>query len=1075
MSNSCIDCFQSKTYTNSLLQMINDNIFSTCQSEEDIRKKFENETNRVLTAIGALQNGEYITFKSEVDTFDGGRIDSKYKNLIIEYKKYSRLDNPKELEKAKNQLFDYLKDPQFAGKNAYGILFDGKTINIYYKNEKQEFEAPNKHLNGHINLQNLDFYFKAAFLRDKRELSSVGLKEDFGIENNKNIMELYRLFFNSIKKAQNKRTELMINEWEKMFKLSESDNTDGLATHPDIKERRSILSKFTNSAITQSKDEYMAIFCLHTLFSIILKLLLVKSVNEFKDIFDNGKSFNDAPDFSIIEMKKFFTSIENGTLLNKAGLSNMLEGDFFSWYIKENSIWTDEFVQKLKNVVAIISQYEDARLKTYSSLQDLFRELYESFIPRIIRHCFGEYYTPYWLADNVVISTTSDKKPFCSVLDPCCGSGTFLISVLNHRLELINKDHSSLETKLSFSKLLEGIYGIDLNPLAVLMARINIFINCASHITDYSTIELPIYNGDSTYSPTIRLVDGVVFLDYSLNTTIMGDRTFDISLPYKFVESDNFSKNINDLEGFILSQDDIAGKKFLITQVKKCIGTTTENIEHLLSDEVDKLIGLEKQELNGIWLRIFANYLKTGVIPKVDCIVGNPPWVRWNILPENYRLTVKTKCKLDGLFSDDKNFGGVDLNICALIANKCCEKWLSQSGTLSFLMPQNLLFNKSFEGFRRYEITVNGKTEHCFIQNVVDWTKSGDPFGEVKEKFCTYNISFKKQDYLEGIDYIHVKKFDKTHLLNNQTWDEAKSHFVMSKTILCALPNENNNNFSEFKDSNEVAKVNQIIGKNFYNFRKGVDAQAPMRLKFKTNIDDTLAEFYRYQKVGKRIKLTSSTIVLEKQYIRPYITAPMIQRNKLNWEHDYIICTYKGNKEPIQMRQLEKECPRLAIYLKSNQVVLSNRSKFNKRIQNNTEFWALTRTGKYCFFNDFVCIRDNTKFVSAHVGAIMTDWEDLKTPFFDGHVSFISESKKGSSSGISYDEAEYINYILNLSIVGSYILSSSSLRSIGTRFNILIPQYNLKMPAFSRFLENCKNDKSELTIEKEYLKLLKEV
>ena len=83
MSNSCIDCFQSKTYTNSLLQMINDNIFSTCQSEEDIRKKFENETNRVLTAIGALQNGEYITFKSEVDTFDGGRIDSKYKNLII--------------------------------------------------------------------------------------------------------------------------------------------------------------------------------------------------------------------------------------------------------------------------------------------------------------------------------------------------------------------------------------------------------------------------------------------------------------------------------------------------------------------------------------------------------------------------------------------------------------------------------------------------------------------------------------------------------------------------------------------------------------------------------------------------------------------------------------------------------------------------------------------------------------------------------------------------------------------------------------------------------------------------------
>lgn len=40
--------FENEVYKNCLLQMVNGNIFSTCKSEEDIRKKFEAETNRIL-------------------------------------------------------------------------------------------------------------------------------------------------------------------------------------------------------------------------------------------------------------------------------------------------------------------------------------------------------------------------------------------------------------------------------------------------------------------------------------------------------------------------------------------------------------------------------------------------------------------------------------------------------------------------------------------------------------------------------------------------------------------------------------------------------------------------------------------------------------------------------------------------------------------------------------------------------------------------------------------------------------------------------------------------------------------
>lgn len=1060
--------FENEVYRNCLLQMVNGNIFSTCKSEEDIRKKFEAETNRILQLIGALPKNEYISFSSEVATENGRRIDSKYKNIIIEYKKYKRLNNNSDHKAAIEQLTDYLKDVQFEGKSVYGILFDGYTMEIYHKDEHGTFSIPNNSLNGAISTKNLDYYFKTAFLRNKKEINSFCLREDFQI-NSPTIKETYKLIYKTLQKRSNPRTTLMLNEWEKMFRLSENDSSSGAATHPDILERRRVLADLAGVPIDTSEKEYMAIFSLHTLFSIILKLLLCKSVNEFKDVLDGGKIESICLK-GVNDLKDFFASLENGVLLKKAGLINMLEGDFFSWYAKEESLWTDEFMAKVRTIISAIAEYEDIRIKTYGFMQDLFRELYESFIPHIIRHCFGEYYTPYWLAENVMLESTEGKDVFCSVMDPCCGSGTFLISAINRRIAAINED-DDYERKIDFDVLTKGIYGIDLNPLAVLMARINIFINVAPYINGYSLIEIPIYNGDSTYSPTIEFVDNVKMLSYSLNTTIMGDQTFDITLPFDFVNSRSFIPVIDKLEEYILLKNEEKAKVYLTNEIRKIVNLS-KKLETIINSEVQKLVDLEKQELNGIWLRIFANYLKTGILPKIDCIIGNPPWVRWNVLPENYRLTVKSKCKLDGLFSDDTNSGGVDLNICALIANKCCEKWLSDNGRLSFLMPQSLLVNKSFEGFRRFEIERNGKKKNCYFESITNWTKAGNPFGEVQELFCTYHISFAKQDYSEGIEEKYYVKNNRKKLRNNSLWSEVKDSFDIDKKILCVFSKENNNNFTSL-DSQELKKrIYRIIGENEYDFRKGVDAQAPMRLTFKKIINDSEAEFYTWKKDGFRLRRTSNTVVLETKFIKPFISAPMIEKNHINWNGDYVICAYNGTKVPVSMDVLRKEAPKLATYLSQHEFELSNRSSYNQRIQNNKEYYALLRMGEYSFFDDFVVIRDNSKFVSCHVGKIKTHWNTFVSPIFDGHVSYVSERDRGGSNGITSNEAEYINAILNMKVCELYIENSVSLRSIGTRFNIRIPKYHEKQ-CFHDFLAKHKLDPdSSYKTEDAYFELL---
>ncbi len=61
---------------------------------------------------------------------------------------------------------------------------------------------------------------------------------------------------------------------------------------------------------------------------------------------------------------------------------------------------------------------------------DLLKPLYESLFPRAVRHALGEYYTPHWLAEHVLDQVGYHGQAGARLLDPTCGSGTFLLAAL---------------------------------------------------------------------------------------------------------------------------------------------------------------------------------------------------------------------------------------------------------------------------------------------------------------------------------------------------------------------------------------------------------------------------------------------------------------------------------------------------------------------------------------------------------------------------------------------------------------------------------------------------------------------
>ena len=262
-------------------------------------------------------------------------------------------------------------------------------------------------------------------------------------------------------------------EWESIFKLAHDDQSQ----QKRIQERRVVLTDIYRKSIESPEAEYRALFCLHTSYAIALKLLAFRIVCDlhFGRRQYNFKDFQAADNASL---RAFCERLEAGEIFYDLGFLNLLEGDFFSWYA-DRAQWSSEIASGVRGILGILAGYEDVEsvFATTDAL-DLFRELYEACVPQVVRASFGEFHTPYWLATKVFESARPANG--WSALDPCCGSGTFLIAAIAKlRAELRDQPKSTI-----LKNIITRVAGFDLNPLSVLASRVCFFIHIADLLPD---------------------------------------------------------------------------------------------------------------------------------------------------------------------------------------------------------------------------------------------------------------------------------------------------------------------------------------------------------------------------------------------------------------------------------------------------------------------------------------------------------------------------------------------------------------------------------------------------------------
>lgn len=670
-------------------------------------------------------------------------------------------------------------------------------------------------------------------------------------------------------------------------------------------------------------------------------------------------------------------------------------------------------------------------------------------VPGAVRHSLGEYYTKKWLARNVVeeaIDLANVKE--WKGLDPCCGSGTFLNVMIDKILD--EKKKETKEEKLE--EILQRVKGIDLNPIAVLTARVNYFINISHLMTTNRPIDIPVYLGDASYIPKEIEYDGVTCLDYVITTKM---NPIEITLPKSVVQdTSQFAQKMILVETQVKNRNVDAIEDIFKTLISK--DDLTPQILVKIAQLSKSLVELEEKEWNGIWARILSNYLTTANMGKFDIIVGNPPWVDWKSLPSGYRERIKSLCISRKLFSGDRLTGGINLNICALIANVSANNWLSKKGILGFLMPEPLVYQQSYEGFRRFYLEDGSRMYFCKFTN---WTKAGNPFKPVTQKFLSFFLTREVVDYKEGVETDwYVKKNNKNvDRLEELDIEEFFEHTV--KYLACC--HKKKNFFSSVESKEALSRFGGIGGKSYYIGREGIEFYPQELMVFKKSdlpgIEGCTC-LRNIQNRKSKYRVHEFDVLLETEYLHPMIKGKDITPFHVEWNNYIVPFPYESSnpKVPIKMNILAEKAPRLAKYYQENKKLILDQTGYNEKIigRDNAEFYALARVGGYSYAKNYVVFRDNTKWAAAVISEVNTDWGGLKRPLFQNHAVSICEDIEGNY--ISLDEAYFICGIMNTKIVYEYMMQSSDSRSFPIRPRIYIPKYDPQNTIHVEIADLCK-------------------
>lgn len=225
-----------------------------------------------------------------------------------------------------------------------------------------------------------------------------------------------------------------------------------------------------NELIKKDKKFNEKLISLITFNSSLLLLSKIITIRFLEDYSFFGKRFFSNGGLQAFKQVKEQFELEYTELIRQTAKTaknmfpTIMEETVYDWII---DIADEKFSQTIQYILYWLSFFDFSTAK-----EDLLAGIYTNMVSASTRKKLGQVFTPPWLANYIVEKIIEEKGSDISILDPACGSGTFLVSFLNQTVR------SQIKRQvITFEKALEiisKIHGNDIDPLASTITKLQL-------------------------------------------------------------------------------------------------------------------------------------------------------------------------------------------------------------------------------------------------------------------------------------------------------------------------------------------------------------------------------------------------------------------------------------------------------------------------------------------------------------------------------------------------------------------------------------------------------------------------
>ncbi len=1006
----------------------------------------------VETALGPVLEQLKIPKHVEYEkTLLQGRADAVYGSVIIEYESPGKLATVPGRGEAFGQARQYMREeaelrspgaPQEALPKLVGVVLDGFDIGFVLWRPGGEpdadlFEMQSKEsqlsmeteaeLEGRyqqlgpfpVSVDSITDFLRFLRALSRRPLEAKAIAEEFGPQA-ATAQHVVRALDEALKRPSFKRTTMLYTEWLRLFGAIYGDAS---------KVNRAAVTALAKTYSVTDDDVGRMLFAVHTYFALIMKILAVELVAlQSGAVIDPlVAGLADQPDDLFDER---FRELESGATFRARGIENFLEGDFLGWYADE---WTAGLRTAVRALVRELQDFEPGTSSLRPELtQDLLKELYHRLLPRELRHALGEYYTPDWLAEYTMNRSGYDAQPGTRMLDPACGSGTFLVVAIRRMRE--NAEKAGMSPAEAATAIVDGIHGFDLNPLAVIAARTNYLLAAGDLVSAIAPFRIPVFNCDSISVPARPPQGSSGRLQGKQLQTSVGD----FYLPDAMAAPTVLPGLMEDLE--FCADSGFTTKEFLDRPATKRAKASAPDL--LATGRLfDQICQLKADGRDGIWPRLLINaFAPVFARGGFDHVIGNPPWISWEEVSQQYRDSTKPLWSGYGLFTLSgraARLGGGKKDMSMLMTNVAAEEYLKPNGVLTFLITQTVLQTSGAgEGFRQFHTNRRALKVRC-----ADDLANFNPFDDAANWSAIISL---QRDALTTypVEYRLWSRKPQARMSRHSTLAQALK--ATDRTDLLARPVRSGATNSPWLIGKAPAlnAAHSIAGASDYQAKAGITVwlDGVFQVEVLGKRADGLIRIRNHHDVGKTT-LPAVEDAIEPDLLFPYVPWARLGRWDAQPDRYLIVPQDPATRAPYSLDEMRARWPQTLAYLKRFEEKLKGRSGYKRYFNSSDPFYAIYNVSNASMSATKVAWRTMGTSMQATILSSSTASHHMpsKTSVFKNTVVFVPVE--------SDEEAQYLTALLNCSWA-DWLLRASNVRGGKSAFatnvlgSIAIPTYS---------------------------------